>query len=190
MTYLQVNPEELQSAAPSFKSYVVGDLNTGLTNVTSALSGTLGSVSVIGPFASEIEEIITGIRGVLECLDNALNRAYIGLQNAGTSYHGLDIHLTNTLNQIDSTLSVFLGYQRPLPPPHVPGWVVWGGIILGEGVIDVLTLGAATPEELALDGGLVAGSELGADALGAGATSGALIPGSAQMLRELYALAA
>lgn len=189
MTYLQVTPEHLQAAAPSFKSYVVGDLNTGLTNVTNALSSTLGSAPTLRPFANEIEEIITGIRGVLECLDNALNRAYIGLQNAGTHYQGLDVQLANTLNQIDSTLSVFLGYQHPLPPPHMPGWVIWGGIILGEGVIDVLTLGAATPEELALDGGL-AGGELGLDALGAGAASGELAPGSAQMLRELYTLAA
>ena len=189
MTYLQVSPEDLQAAAPSFKSYVVGDLNTGLTNVTSALSGSLGSISVVGPFASEIEEIITGIRGVLECLDNALNRAYIGLGNAGTQYQGLDIHLTNTLNQIDSTLSVFLGYQQPLPPPHMPSWLFWGGLIAGEGIIDVLTLGAATPEELALDGGLAAGAEIGADALGAGAAD-MLAPGSAQMLREMYALAA
>ena len=189
MTYLQVHPEHLQSAAPSFKSYVVGDLNTGLTNVTNVLSGTLGSISVVGPFASEIEEIITGIRGVLECLDNALNRAYIGLQNAGTSYEGHDIQLANTFNQIDSTLSVFLGYQQPLPPPHMPTAVIWGGLILGEGALDVLTLGAATPEELALDGGLAA-SEIGADTLGAEAVSEALTPDSAQMLRELYALAA
>lgn len=190
MPYLQVRPEDLTSAAPSFKSYVVGDLDKGLTNVTGTLSGSLGAVSVLGPFASEIEEIITGIRGVLECLDNALNRAYIGLQNAGTHYQGLDVQLANTFNQIDSTLSVFLGYQNPLPPPHIPGWVKWGGILLGEAVIDALTLGAATPEEVALDGGLLAGSEIGADALGAGAASGALTPGSAQMLRELYALAA
>ena len=189
MTYLQVTPEHLQAAAPSFKSTVVGDLNTGLTNVTSALSGALGSVSVVGPLASEIEEIITGIRGVLECLDNALNRAYIGLGNAGSSYSGLDQHLANTLNQVDSTLSVFLGYQQPLPPPHMPGWVMWGGLIVGEVVVDALTLGAATPEELALDGGLAAG-ELGADAVVTGAAGDALTPGSAQMLRELYALAA
>lgn len=188
MSYLRVRPEDLQNAAPSFKSTVVGDLNTGLTNVTNTLNGTIGSISVVGPFASEIEEIITGIRGVLECLDNALNRAYIGLGNAGSAYPGTDYQLANTLNQVESTLNVFLGYSPPLPPPHMPAWVFWGGLILGEGVIDVLTLGAATPEELALDGGLAAG-ELGADAALAG-SSGALAPGSAQMLRELYALAA
>lgn len=189
MAYLKVNPEHLQSAAPSFKSFVVGDLNTGLTNVTNALAGTLGSVSVIGPFASDVEEIITGIRGVLECLDNALNRAYVGLQNAGSHYEGHDVQLARTFGQINSTLNVFLGYQQPLPPPHMPAWVMWGGIALGEVAIDALTLGAATPEELALDGGLAAG-EVGADALGVGAESGTLAPDSAQMLRELYALAA
>lgn len=188
MSYLKVTPDDLQTAAPSFKSSVVGDANTQVTNVTNTLTGTLNSISVVGPFASEIEEIITGIQGLLECLDNSLNRAYIGLGNAGTSYSGMDVQLANTLNQIDSTLSVFLGFVPPHPPPSMPGWVKWGGLILGEGIIDVLTLGAATPEEIALDGGIVAG-EVGIDAL-APAAAEALAPSGAQLLREMYALAA
>jgi hypothetical protein len=168
MTYLQVSPEVLQSTAPSFKSYVVGDLHTGLTNVTAVLSGSLGSVSVVGPFASQIEEIITGLRGVLECLDNALNRAYIGLQNAGQSYAGFDVQLANTFSQLD----VYLGYQQPHPPAHMPAWVVWSGIGLGSAIFAALTLGAAIPEEVLLDGGLAAG-EVGAGAgLGAAGTAG------------------
>lgn len=186
MSYLRVVPEHLQAAAPSFKSSVVGDINTGLTNVTNALIGTIGSISVVGPFASEIEEIITGLQGVLECLDNALNRTYIGLESGSISYSGMDYQLANTLNQINSTLSVFLGYIPPHPPPHIPNFFFWGGLILGEVTIDALTLGAATPEEVVLDSAL-AGGEIGVDALGAGAVGAAGTAGAGALSESLTA---
>lgn len=176
MSLLRVDPGDLSAAAPSFKSYIIGDLNTGLNSLSNTLEGSLWSVSILGPFASEIEEIISGIQGLLECLDNALNRTYIGLQNAGQQYGGTDLQLANTFNQIDASLSTFLGY---MPPPTAPNALLQIGgmaaisfLAVGEIAIDVDSLGfgtALTPEELALDGeimgGTTAADEAGSEAL-------------------------
>lgn len=176
MSLLRVDPDDLTTAAPSFKSYIIGDLNTGLNSLSSTLEGSLWSVSILGPFASEIEEIISGIQGLLECLDNALNRTYIGLQNAGQQYGSTDLQLANTFNQIDASLSTFLGY---MPPPTAPNPLLQMGgmaavsfLAAGEIAIDVDSLGfgtVLTPEELALDGEIMAGTtaadEAGSEAL-------------------------
>lgn len=155
MTVIRVSPDDLQAAAPSFKSFVVADLNITITSVANTLSVTLGSVSVLGPFANEIEEIITGIRGQLECLDNELNRTYIGLQSAASHYEGLDNKLANVFSQIDASLGTFLGYKHPSTAPSTvsagEAFAIIGGVALlvGGVAIAIASGGTAIPAELA-----------------------------------------
>lgn len=174
MSYTSADPEGIIAAAPSFKSYVVGDLNTSLNTLSNALESSLWSVSILGPFASEVEEIIAGIQGLLECLDNALNRTYIGLQNAGHQYQGTDLQLANTFNQIDASLGTFLGYTAPPGAPNpllqMGGMAAISFLSVGEVALDIGSADFAavlTPEEAALDAEIMAGTTASDEAEGA-----------------------